>query len=128
MLYKHVVENSGAAQSLFTEMQAVGMPAYVILTTLPMLIGFSTGLSSAMVGISIPLLLPFLVTEQGVNGPAFLLAYGAGGLGYLLSPLHLCLVLSAEYFRARLSSVYRYLLPPALAILLCLILLSAALS
>lgn len=128
MLYKNVVESSGAARSLFTEMQAVGMPAYVILTTLPMLIGFSTGLSSAMVGISIPLLLPFLVTEQGVNGPAFLLAYGAGGLGYLLSPLHLCLVLSAEYFKARLSSVYRYLLPPALAVLLCLILLSAALS
>ncbi|MBN1152522.1 MAG: DUF401 family protein [Dehalococcoidia bacterium] len=128
MLYKNVVDSSGAAQSLFTEMQSLGMPTFVILTVLPILIGVSTGLSSAMVGVSIPLLMPFIMTSDGVNGAAFLLAYGAGGLGYMLSPLHLCLVLSAEYFNARLAPVYRYLLPPALAVLLCLILLHAALS
>lgn len=128
MLYKNVVDASGAAHSLFLEMQALGMPPFVILTALPILIGASTGLSSAMVGISIPLLMPFIMTSDGVNGASFLLAYGAGGLGYMLSPLHLCLVLSAEYFKARLASVYRYLLPPAAAILLCLILLHVALS
>jgi uncharacterized protein len=128
MLYKGVVENSGAAQALFEQLQASGVPHPVILTALPILIGFSTGLSSAMVGVSIPLLMPFMVTAEGVNGAAFLLAYGAGGLGYLLSPLHLCLVLSAEYFKARLSAVYRYLLPPALAILFCLVALSITLS
>jgi integral membrane protein (TIGR00529 family) len=85
MLYKAVVEGSGAAEAMFHEMEAVGMPSYVILTALPILIGFATGLSSAMVGISIPLLMPFIMTADGVNWPAFLLAYGAGGLGYLLS-------------------------------------------
>ena len=128
MLYKNVVESSGSAMSLFTQMQSMGMPTFVILTALPMLIGISTGLSSAMVGISIPLLMPFIMTADGINGAAFLLAYGAGGLGYLLSPLHLCLVLSAAYFKARLDLVYRYLLPPAAAVLICLILLSVALS
>ena len=122
MLYKNVVETSGAAHSLFSDMQAISMPPVVILTVLPLLIGFATGLSSAMVGISIPLLMPFIVTEYGISGGAFLLAYAAGGLGYLLSPLHLCLVLSAEYFKARLASVYRYLLPPAVATLLCIVL------
>ena len=82
-----------------------------------MLIGFSSGLSSAMVGISIPLVTPFILAGGEVNGLAFLIAYGAGGRGYLLSPLHLCLILSAEYFKARLISVYRYLLPPAAAVL-----------
>lgn len=128
MLYKIVVDSSGAAQSLFTEMQTMGMPTFVILTALPILIGASTGLSSAMVGISIPLLMPFIMTSEGVNGAAFLLAYGAGGLGYMLSPLHLCLVLSAEYFKARLAATYRYLLPPAVAILVCLIVLNIVVS
>jgi len=118
MLYKTVVEASGAAHALFADMQALGMPPVVILTGLPLLIGFSTGLSSAMVGISVPLLAPFFVQGSSIDGPAFLLAYGAGGLGYLLSPLHLCLVLSAAYFKARLASVYRYLVPPAAAILI----------
>ncbi len=128
MLYKTVVETSGAAHALFVEMQAVGMPSFIILTALPVLVGLSTGLSSAMVGISIPLVLPFLLTGQGVSGGSFLLAYGAGGLGYMLSPLHLCLVLSAEYFHARLAAVYRYLVPPAIGVLLCLILLSLVLD
>lgn len=127
MLYKNVVDASGAAHSLFAEMQAIGMPPFVILTALPILIGASTGLSSAMVGISIPLLMPVIMTPEGVNGAAFLLAYGAGGLGYMLSPLHLCLVLSAEYFKASLASVYRYVLPPAVATLLGLILLNVIL-
>lgn len=125
MLYKTVVEASGAAHAMFDDMQALGMPPLVILTGLPLLIGFSTGLSSAMVGITIPLLMPFLMRGSSIDGLSFLLAYGAGGLGYLLSPLHLCLVLSAEYFRARLASVYRYLLPPAVAILVVLALIHA---
>ncbi len=120
MLYKTVVEASGAAHAMFDDMQALGMPPLVMLTGLPLLIGFSTGLSSAMVGITIPLLMPFLMRGSSIDGPSFLLAYGAGGLGYLLSPLHLCLVLSAEYFKARLAFVYRYLVPPAVAILIVL--------
>lgn len=116
MLYKTTVEASGAAQAMFDDMQALGMPPFFILAGLPLLIGFSTGLSSAMVGISVPLLTPFFLQGASIDGPAFLLAYGAGGLGYMLSPLHLCLVLSAEYFKARLASTYRYLLPPAVAI------------
>ncbi|MBN1856031.1 MAG: DUF401 family protein [Dehalococcoidia bacterium] len=117
MVFKSVVEASGAAQALFDEMQAFGMPEVVVLIALPMLIGFSTGLSSAMVGISIPLVMPFIIAGDTFNGWAFLVAYGAGGLGYLLSPLHLCLILSAEYFHARLLDVYRYLLPPAAVVL-----------
>ena len=126
MLFKTVIDTSGAALSLFDQMQAMGMPHAVLLILLPLLIGFSTGLSSAMVGISIPLLTPFIAPGGIVDGAALLLAYGAGGIGYLLSPLHLCLVLSAEYYHARLSSVYRYLVPPALAVLAGLAILYAS--
>jgi integral membrane protein (TIGR00529 family) len=121
MLYKNVVDVSGAADALFTGMQTAGLSHAVILVALPLLIGFSSGLSSAMVGISIPLLAPFLTSGNTVDGAALLLAYGAGGVGHMLSPLHLCLVLSAEYFHARLASVYRLLLPPAIAILISLV-------
>jgi integral membrane protein (TIGR00529 family) len=120
MLFKSVVDASGAAQALFADMQAAGLPHALILIVLPALVGFSTGLSSAMVGISIPLLVPFLMAGGPVDGTSLMLAYGAGGLGYMLSPLHLCLVLSAEYFEARLASVYRLLLPPSIGVLVTL--------
>ena len=37
-------------------------------------------------------------------------------MGLLLSPLHLCLILSAEYFKANLARVYRYILPLTITI------------
>ncbi|MCK5212424.1 MAG: DUF401 family protein, partial [Dehalococcoidia bacterium] len=33
---------------------------------------------------------------------------------YMVSPLHLCLILSAEFFDARLADVYRLMVPPLL--------------
>jgi len=116
MLYKGVIETSGTAQALFSDMQAIGMPQLVVLIALPLLAGFSTGLSMAFVGISFPLLTPLIASATGINTCALLLAYTSGIVGYLASPLHLCLILSAEFFRAKLSNVYKLLLPPLLAI------------
>ncbi|MBN1152520.1 MAG: DUF401 family protein [Dehalococcoidia bacterium] len=118
MLYKAIVEQSGAAYALFEEMSAIGVPPAVMLVALPMLMGFATGLSVAFVGISFPLLLPFMAAEVGFSHPALFLAYISGIVGYKASPLHLCLVLTVEYFQSRLGDVYRYLIPPLTAMVL----------
>lgn len=117
MVYKEFVDASGAAYSLFTDMQAAGIPPAAILVALPLLIGFAAGLSMAFVGIAFPLILPFITTADGLNSSALFLAYVAGGLGYMLSPLHLCLILSAEFFKARLGDVYRLMIPPLIGTL-----------
>jgi integral membrane protein (TIGR00529 family) len=116
MLYKTIIENSNAAEAVFLDMQTLGLPVLVILAILPFLIGFVTGISIAFVGIAFPLLVPFIKSELGVNGYALLLAYTSGMMGLLLSPLHLCLILSTQYFKASLLKVYRYLVIPAIII------------
>lgn len=116
MLYKATIESSGAANTALLDMQSVGLPALVMLIALPLLIGLATGFSVTFVGIALPLLLPYITLGAGVNGYALLLAYVSGMIGLLLSPLHLCLTLSAEYFKARLAKVYKYILPPCLLI------------
>jgi len=40
-------------------------------------------------------------------------AYVSGFVGILLSPAHLCLSLTADYFKADLKDVYRILAGPA---------------
>jgi len=112
MLYKATVEDSGAAYALFDDLTALGVPPAFMLVFLPMLIGFATGLSVAFVGISFPLLLPFMGNGDGLSGLALFLAYVAGMVGYKASPLHLCLVLTVEYFQSRLADVYRLIVPP----------------
>jgi uncharacterized protein len=116
MLYKATIESSGAAYTLFTDMQSIGLPTLAIVAALPFLMGFATGISMGFVGISLPLLIPFLTMGSEVNVYGLLLAYISGYVGVLLSPLHLCLILSTEYFQASLSRVYRYILPPLLTI------------
>lgn len=116
MLYKAIVEQSGAAYALFDDLTAMGVPSAFMLLALPMLIGFATGLSIAFVGISFPLLLPFMGSGAGLHTAALFLAYVSGMVGYMASPLHLCLVLTVEYFQARLGDVYHLIVPPLIAV------------
>ena len=116
MLFKATIESAGAAYTLFSDMQYIGMPTPVILALLPFLMGFATGISMGFVGISLPLLVPFIAIGSQVNSHALMLAYISGYVGVLLSPLHLCLLLSVEYFKASFAKVYKLILPPLLAI------------
>lgn len=111
MLYKATIESSGTAEVLISDMQAIGLPSLVMLISLPLLMGLATGYSPAFVGIALPLLVPYIASDSGVNGYALLLAYVSGMMGALLSPLHLCLILSTEYFKANLAKIYKYILP-----------------
>jgi integral membrane protein (TIGR00529 family) len=116
MLYKSAIEISGAAYTIFTDMQSVGFPPVIILIVLPALMSFAGGLSIAFAGVALPLLVPYFTSASGINSAAVLLAYVSGMIGLLLSPVHLCLILSAEYFKASMTRVYKYILPPALLI------------
>jgi hypothetical protein len=89
----------------------------LVLMVLPFVIGISTGITMAYVGITFPILLPFF---DGVDYPmvAYMLAYAGGYAGVMLSPVHLCLVLTTEYFKADLGAVYREVIKPMAAVLL----------
>jgi len=116
MLYKATIENSGAAYILFSDMQSIGMPAFVVLVALPFLMGFATGIGMAFAGIAFPLLLPLIATDSGINSYALLLAFTSGEVGVMLSPVHLCLIVTIQYFKANLTGVYKHIVPPLLAI------------
>ena len=68
-----------------------------------------------VVGIAFPILLPII----GVKNPDLtyaMLAYAGGVSGYLLSPLHLCLIVSCAYFKADFIKVWRMLILPVICI------------
>ncbi|MFO0751886.1 MAG: DUF401 family protein [Thermodesulfovibrionales bacterium] len=45
------------------------------------------------------------------------LAFASGFLGVLLSPVHLCLVLTREYFKADAWGIYKRIIPASLVIM-----------
>jgi len=112
MVFKFIIEASESAMRLFEDIGTLGVPMSLMLVVLPFILALGGGSSIALAGLSFPLLVP-IISEMG--GKALMLAYASGMVGLLLSPLHLCLILSTEFFKAKLSKVYGYVLPPVLA-------------
>ncbi len=112
LIYKNAIEMSGASQAFYEEVITLSNP-YIAGFALPFVIAFATGIELSYTSVALPLLTSFTGTVNVVEKNLFVVFLG-GILGVLLSPMHLCLVLSAKYFKARLYLVYRYLIPASL--------------
>ncbi len=92
-LYKHAVTDFEIGLKMSQELVNFGGGAILLSTVMPAIVGMATGISSTAVGITVPLLLG--IGELGHT----ILAYVFSVIGVLLSPVHLCLILPAEYFQ-----------------------------
>jgi len=114
LIFKEIIEVSNAFAALSTMEVSVGMVVgSIFLVSFSM--GFLTGVNSAFIVISYPILLPLIQSlppEHFVFMSVYV--YVIGFAGILLSPVHFCLVLTNEYFKSNLYHVYRYLAPPGI--------------
>ncbi|MDY6909958.1 MAG: DUF401 family protein [Thermodesulfobacteriota bacterium] len=114
MIFKGVLENSEAVGAISDELLQVGIPLMPVTVILPFLVGSVVGITIGFVGTTFPILISLI---QSFGESQHMLAYMMLGLvsgfvGVLLSPLHLCLLLSNEYFETALGYVYRHLVTP----------------
>lgn len=114
LVFKEILEDSGAVVMISEELIRLNIPVFVISITLPFLVGIITGITVAFVGSTFPILIPLIHSlDPGTSlMPYVMLAMTCGFAGVLISPLHLCLILSNEYFKADMKAVYRLLWLP----------------
>jgi len=98
------------------ELQAAGIPMVAVMIALPFLCGMTTGLSIGFVGASFPVVMNLVAPGAGFGtvAAAAVLAYGSGFYGMILSPVHICLVVTNQHFRTDLLHSLRRLAAPAL--------------
>ncbi len=108
IFFKGVMEASGAVEGLSLYFASRGIPLMPMLLVLPFVAGMLTGLTIGFVGATFPL----LVSLSDGSIAAVTLAFAAGFAGVLLSPVHVCLILTREYFAADMGGIYRRMLPP----------------
>lgn len=113
MAFKDVLTASGAVAQVSQAVLLLGVPVLLLVVLLPLLTGVLTGLVSASIGVSFPLVMS-MVEPAAVH---VMMAYVAGVIGVMLSPVHLCLVLTVEYFKADFLRSYRPLVAPSLLVL-----------
>jgi hypothetical protein len=93
-----------------------GIPPFPLFIIIPFLVGLVSGLTIAPVGVAFPILFPLIdLTGNGIG--YVVLAYASGFAGVILSPVHLCLILTREYFHAEMGGIYRLLWLPAAALI-----------
>ncbi|MFH1081355.1 MAG: DUF401 family protein [Pseudomonadota bacterium] len=109
------------------ELIQTGIPLLMVIMLIPFISGMITGVAFGFVGASFPIVFALLGPDPSfaVAAATTAFAYTFGYMGMMLSPMHACLVVTAEYFKTSIFGVYRYLVGPALVILATSILLSA---
>jgi hypothetical protein len=106
-------------EAMHREFAAWGIPTLLVVAAIPFISGMSTGIAIGMVGASLPVvmgLIPPGASEWNLYATV-VLAYGFGYIGLILSPVHVCLIVTNEHFGTRLRGSLLALAPPGVAVL-----------
>jgi uncharacterized protein len=113
MLFKEAMESSGAVKNLSLFFIEQGIPVSPIFFLLPFITGLLTGITVGFVGSTFPL----IISIAGDISPGTIsFAFASGFLGVLLSPVHICLILTRDYFKADLWKMYKMMIPGCVVI------------
>ena len=107
MLLRSVTMASGVSEVVGQILAGGNINKAILLSTLPAVLGFLVGSPSGGIAISFPMLASTLNFTSKAAGLLYISAY----FGYLGAPTHLCLVLTAHYFKCPLNKMYKYMIP-----------------
>ena len=104
MVFKEILLDSGAITALSTMMNTYGIPLSILFVLLPFVGGVTSGITVSFVSLTFPILIPL-----GMNTSLWYaaIAFTAGSIGGMITPLHLCAVMTADYFKASLSGLLK---------------------
>ena len=115
MIFYKTIQSSGLCNVLSGFIQQLTLPISFLITVTSFLMGIATGDNFAAVALSYAILEPLAGGKLSL--PMLSLLYVSAWVGHLLSPVHLCVALSYEYFKPKFANFYRLYIPPALLIL-----------
>lgn len=114
LLFKLNLEAGRAIPAVVQFLTEVNISKYIIIFFLPFMVAFLTGVTMPTVAITFPFLMPFIGTGRQMQVGLETLAFSGLACGLLLTPIHLCLALSASYFETPLSKILLKLAGPVL--------------
>ena len=121
MVFRRMIEASGSMEEITDSFITYQVPVLVLIMGLPFLIGLVTGITVAFVGICYPVLFSFIALETTTTTGMLnylMLAFTCGFAGVMISPVHVCLILTKDYFKADAAKVYLKLLLPVIILIL----------
>jgi len=105
LLLKDMVVNSGAGAETARLVSTGLIPGLALVFAIPFILGLAAGGENFFASTAIPLLTGIIGVGARVDWWPLTVAYTGGYLGVMMSPIHLCLALTVEYYESRLLPV-----------------------
>jgi len=116
MIFRAAVDQTVVFDLLMNSMLELGIPLIAITAALSAIIGFVSASHTSTLAVVIPAMMP-MVQSMGANPAVYvMIAYCFAFLSYLISPLHLCQILTNDYFDVALLKVYKVYAPVVISV------------
>jgi uncharacterized protein len=126
MVFQGTLTESQVVLKIRDELAAYNVPLLLVIALMPFLSGFITGIAVGFVGLSFPLVIPmFPVSPLFDYMACAALSFTFGYMGMMLSPVHLCFLVTKDFYGAGLLKSYPRLLMSALTVMAAVLLLFA---
>ena len=111
MYYEDLITYTRSAQVFFNHLNNLNVPLPLAAFILSFIVGFSVGIEISYSAIALPLLTMFTGVSSELIPKNLMITLAGGLVGVMLSPLHLCLILTSQYYSVKLIEVYKFLIP-----------------
>jgi len=120
MIFREVFEASQATDLIADLLSTLPFASLWLIIVIPIFLGMLTGYNLGAVALSYPILLPFFPENLSLYGLVGIssLIFVSSLAGYLISPIHLCNVLSSDYLKTDTTKMYRMYVPAVLIVLI----------
>jgi len=106
-VFSALMTSANIAHEASIELANAGIPALVVIAVLPFISGIVTGVGMGYVGLSLPIVLGILASSNIPLKAGVLIANAFGYTGMMLSPLHVCMVVTVQHFKSSLMKIIR---------------------
>ena len=118
MILREMILVSKANVALAGLISGLDISAVAIIILVPLLLGVITGYNLGAIALSYFLVEPFFgLTGLDIVGLTSII-FTSSLVGYLISPIHLCNVVSSDYLKTDVTGMYKVFIPSALMVLL----------
>jgi hypothetical protein len=119
IIFQEMLQASQVQNVIRDVMSGFAFPTLILVVLIPFILGVLTGSDfGALAPLSYSLLAPFFpltgISLLGLTSLIFISSF----VGYLISPIHLCNVLSSDYLKTDTTRMYKFFIPGVLVILL----------
>jgi integral membrane protein (TIGR00529 family) len=118
MIFREIFEVSEVNVTIYSILEQLPFTPLLVIIVFPLTLGLLTGYLLSGITLSYVLLQPLFSCIDLCSVGLVSILFMSGFVGYLISPIHLCNVLSSEYLKTDTTRMYPLYIPASIVVLL----------